>query len=474
MLIRHHSHLKPKNEPGSIMMSSVTQIEEAIQTVFEHAKILAREIGFVQRVYPGKFDGKSFAATLVLGQMQRGSVSFSDLAHFATHLGVKVTGQAIDERYGMPAALFLQEVLMLAFTQVVAADPVAIPLLKRFEAVIVEDSSTFSLPDELEALWQGCGGNQSGTRSAFKWQVRWDLLRGSITGQALQDGRVPDTRSALKGQPLLKKSVRVVDLGYFDCGQFRQEAEEGSYIFTRFKVGRVKLFDERGEPMDLLAWVRLHASQEPAQCWVQVSATHQLKARLMVVPVPEEVAIKRQADLRRKAQKHSRPVNEELLELAHWTIVITTIPEEDLSISEAMILLRLRWQIELLFKLFKKEGQVAISRSQKPWHRLTDLYAKLLGMLIVHWQMIVGCWHIENRSMVKASQAIRSQIVLLAKALGGKLDLHWVLCEITEGLEGCHMTRRKKRPSSFQLLMTCSSSPSGSQPISPGGPPCLA
>jgi hypothetical protein len=474
MLIWHDINLQTNYEPGSMLMSSVTQIEEAIQTVFGAANDLARRTGFVQRVYPGKFDGKSFAATLVLGQIQPGEVSLSQLAHFATHLGVKVTGQGIDERYSQQAAMFLHELLMVSFTQVVAADPVALPLLERFAAVIVEDSSTFSLPDELEEVWRGCGGNRSGTRSAFKWQVRWDLLTGSLRGQALQDGRVPDTRSALGAQPLLKKSVRIVDLGYFDCGQFRKNTTEGSYLFTRFKVSNVKLFDEHGEPLDLLDWVKAHARSAPAQAHVQVSATHRLAARLIAVPVPESVAIKRQADLRRKAQKHSRAVNEELLELAHWTIVITTIPEELLSVSEAMIVLRLRWQIELLFKLFKKEGQVTLSRSQKPWHRLCDLYAKLLGLLMVHWHVIVGCWHIPNRSMVKASQAIRSQIVLLAKALGGKLDLHWVLCEMIEGLEGCRMTKRKKRPSSFQLLMTCSSGKAGSKSASLGGTGCLA
>jgi hypothetical protein len=145
-------------------------------------------------------------------------------------------------------------------------------------------------------------------------------------------------------------------LGYFDCGQFQQDIQEGGHLFTRLKVGSVKLFDERGEPLDVLTWVQAHASREPAQAWVQVSATHRVRARLIAIPVSEEMAIKRRADLRRRAQKHSRPVNEHLLELAHWTLVSTTIPQGELSIREALILLRLHWQIELLFKLFKKEG----------------------------------------------------------------------------------------------------------------------
>lgn len=454
-------------------MSSVTQIEAAIQTVFEEANVLAREIGVVQRVYPGKFDGKKLAGTLILGQMQRGSISLSDLASFATHLGATVSSQAIDQRYGMPVALWLHELLLTTFSQVVAADPVAVPLLERFSEVIVEDSSTFSLPDELETLWQGCGGNESGTRSAFKWQVRWDLLTGSLSGQDVSDGRVPDTQLAKGESPLEKGSVRIVDLGYFDGGQFQQDIKEGGHLFTRLKVGSVKLFDEDGEPLDVLAWVQAHASEKPAQAWVQVSATHRLPMRLIAIPVPEEVAIKRQAALRRRAQKHSRPVNQRLLDLAQWTLLLTTIPQEMVSIREALILLRLRWQIELLFKLVKKEGEVLLSRSEKPWHRLCDLYAKLIGMLIVHWHVIVGCWQIASRSMVKASGAIRSRIVLLARALGGKQDLHEAICDLLEGLEGCRMSKRKKHPSSFQLLMSCS--PSEDDPLffALGGSDCF-
>ncbi len=79
-------------------MSNVTQIEEAIKNVFGAADQLARVTGFVQRVQPGKFTGKSFAATQVLGLLQPGEVSMSALSHFATHLRVQVSGQAIDQR----------------------------------------------------------------------------------------------------------------------------------------------------------------------------------------------------------------------------------------------------------------------------------------------------------------------------------------------------------------------------------------
>ena len=195
---------------------------------------------------------------------------------------------------------------------------------------------------------------------------------------------------------------------------------------------------------------------------MQVGATRRLPARLIAIPVPEEVAIKRQCAQRRKAQKHSRKVNPRLLELAQWTLLLTNIPKEELSIAEALVLLRLRWQIELLFKLWKQYAQADTSRSEQPWHMLCDFYAKLLGMLLVHWLKIVGCWQVPSRSMVKAAKAICSQLVLLAKALGGTLDLYWVIQQIIEDLPMCRMNPPRKHPNAYQLLLEAPSSSPGS------------
>jgi hypothetical protein len=433
-------------------MSTVTQLEVAIQNIFGQADRLARETGFVQRAHVGKVSGRSFVATQALGLQVPGGGSLSDLAYFATHVGVHITPQGLDQRFTEKTAAFLQEVLNVAFTQVVAADPVAIPLLQRFSEVIVEDSSTFSLPDALQAEWKGCGGTTAGTLAAFKIQVRWDLLTGSLKGLALQDGKTPDSRSPFKGQRRCPCSVRDADLGYFDTAVFAQEDEAGEYYLSRYKPGNLKLYDEAGTELDLVSFLRTHAGQASYECWVQVGASRRLRTRLIAIPVPEDVAIKRQRAYKRRAQKHSRPLNARLVDLTQWTLLLTNIPIELLSIAEALILLRLRWQIELLFKLWKQYGQADTSRSEQPWHMLCDYYAKLLGLLLVHWLLIVGCWQIPSRSMVKAAKAIRSQVVLLAKALGGTLDLHWVLQEIIADLPMCRMNPRHGHPNTYQYL----------------------
>ena len=59
-------------------MSTVSQIEVAIQNIFAVADHLARTTGFVQRVQPGKLTGKSFAATQVLGLLVPEGGAMSD------------------------------------------------------------------------------------------------------------------------------------------------------------------------------------------------------------------------------------------------------------------------------------------------------------------------------------------------------------------------------------------------------------
>src|SRR5215469_18456448 len=145
----------------SRMMNSVTHLGKAIQSVLQgHANRAGVSTGVIKRVR--EFTGAKFAQTMILGQMQEGQIALSDLASFARQVGVNVSAQAIDKRFTKKTAIFFAELLNATFTQVVVADPVAIPLLKRFSEVIVEDSTTQSLPDELEEVWQGCGNATDG------------------------------------------------------------------------------------------------------------------------------------------------------------------------------------------------------------------------------------------------------------------------------------------------------------------------
>jgi len=435
-----HEHLLP-------------QVEQAMVRLLETcAEPLARATGFIQRQGP-KITGANFAQTLILGFLHDPQASLEALAQFGAEVGLDITAQGLDQRLTERAAGFLQALFEVALAQVVVADPVAIPLLSRFAAVNLEDSSVVGLPDELAHLFGGCGGHHGGKghQSAFKLQVRLEMLRGQLTCAPLQDGRAADTKTPLRAVSSPARSLHIRDRGFVDVKRWQAEAEAGQYVLSYYK-SQGHLFDEQGQPLDLL-W---HLAQREAcgEMAVLVGEDERLPMRLLFERVPAEVARERRRRLRREAQTSGRAYSHVLDLLAGWTIVLSTAPADVLSLSEAVVLLRLRWQIELLFKLWKQHGVLDEWRSQKPWRILCEVYAKLIGLLIQHWLLIVSCWHEPHRSLVKAAKAVRSHAILLAAALAGALDLRVALQRTQRAIQaGSRLNSRRDAPNTSQLLL---------------------
>lgn len=95
-------------------------------------------------------------------------------------------------------------------------------LLKRFTAVIIEDSSRISLPNELAEVWRGCGGSPGSSQATLKLFVRWNVLSGELPGPLLTDGRQADAKSPYKEQEVPAGGLYLGDQGFFEQGRLRQ------------------------------------------------------------------------------------------------------------------------------------------------------------------------------------------------------------------------------------------------------------
>jgi len=146
-------------------------------------------------------------------------------------------------------------------------------------------------------------------------------------------------------------------------------------------------------------------------------------------------------------------VSQETLRLADWTILLTDVPSKRLRFEEALVLLRERWQMELLYKLWKSDGLLDEWRTSNPWRILCEVYAKLIALLIQHWLIVLFAWHDPQRSLVKLAQVVRDTAWLLMDALAGHRRVSEALELIGRRMRsGCQMNRRRKRPNSAQLL----------------------
>ena len=435
-------------------MSSVTYVAEAMQTVLSDvADQAAYRTGFVQRESP--LGGAEFVQTLVFTWLANPEASLSELTQTAATLGVDISNQGLDQRFTPAAAHCVQAVLQQAVAQVVQAEPATVPLLQRFTALYLRDSSQLQLPGELAAVWHGNSACHvpEAESAALKIQVRLDELSGQLEGPFLQDGRAGDRTSPTQTAPVHPGSLSLADLGYFDLAQLRAVGDQQAFWLTRWRAGTC-LYDAAGQRLDLVRWLQQQRRDriEDAVC---VGAQQRLPARLLAVRVPPEVVAQRRRQLKEAARKHGTAVNPERWALASWTLLLTNVPAEKLSLSEVLVVARVRWQIELLFKLWKAQGQVDTSRSGQPWRILCEVYAKLLIVVIQHWILLTAVWANPRRSLVKAAQTIRHHALHLAsRFVEGPEGLVCALQVVQACLRtGCRIDKRRQHPSAFQLWL---------------------
>ena len=430
-------------------MTTIPQLATILQTVLGPvADAVAKGSGFMQR--HSKLTGSKFTQTLVLGHLEDGEATLTDLTSTAQALGVDITPQGLDQRFTKSAAAMMKGVLDYAVQQVIASDPAALPLLQRFTSVCLIDSSTIALPEVLAAVWAGCGNQTDQAGAALKIHLRLDMLTGALTGPAITSGRTHDRSSTVAAAPLPSGALRLADVGYFSLAAMQAMSGDQVYWLSRIQANTA-VFDSTGQRQVLSRF--LDAQADTADLGVTVGVHERVPCRLIAQRVPDEVAEQRRRRIREEGKRRGQRVSEERLRLAAWTIYITNVPASLLSVAEALVLGRMRWQIELLIKLWKSHGHIDESRSEKPWHILCDVYAKLLAMLIQHWLVLVTVWRYVDRSLSKAAKMIQKHVRDLETHFTDESELTEALITLTRCLsKSCRMNKSHKDPRTFQLL----------------------
>jgi len=432
-------------------MDTIPQVAHAMHTVLTTTADLAgRQTGFVQR--ESKVSGSIFTQTLVFGLLSHPKASLGNLTQTTAALGVDLTTEGLNNRFTPSAALCLEQVLTAALRTVITTDPVAIPLLQRFNGVYLQDSTTIVLPSSLREVWSGCGGSTDDHgAAALKVQLQLDLAGGRLHGQ-LQEGRDSDRNSTLDSA-LPAGAVRIADLGYWDLERLAELGRRGVYWLSRGHATTALQTDD-GRWWELRALLEANADAATLELPIHLGKSARVPARLLAVRVPQEVADQRRRRLRASARAKGETVSALRLALAAWTVFVTNIPAEQLTLDEAIVLGRARWQIELIFKLWKSQGQVDELRDVKKWRVLCELYAKLLGQIVQHWLVLVSCWQDAARSLSKAAQTIQLQVMGLAKAMGKRARLVEEITSLARCIAaGCRIDRRKKHPNTYQRLL---------------------
>jgi hypothetical protein len=438
-------------------MTSLTDLAGTMQALLTtEADELARQCGFVKR--RRKVTGANFAQVVVFTAMADPHPTQDRLRITAAAVGLDASRQALDKRFNARAAEFLRELLRRAVAEMIAS-PVAIPLLQRFTAVEVLDSSTVALPDELAEVHRGGGsGTTTCPKAAVKLTVGLELKCGRLRGPELSDGRAADLSAASAAAAPPPGGLQLADLNYFSLTKFADWQACGAYWMSRLKSG-TQVFRARGPKIDLVSYLKA-AGQADVDIDVELGSARRLPCRLIARRVPAAVAAQRRQRLLEKCKKRGNRPGALSLALCDWTILVTDVPRALLSVEEAIALARMRWQIELLFKLWKSRGGIDEFRSSRPIAALCEMYGKLLAQVVQHWVIVVGAWSRKDHSMTKAADVVATLAMSMAAAIHCLQRLRGVLSHARQIMQiTARMEKHGKFPNAHDVILCLDEGP---------------
>lgn len=409
-------------------MKTITQWPDVVQALLtKRADELALETGFVRRVRV--VTGSVFVQALIFGWLQDAQATRRQLHQVLVSTGTRISCQGLDARFTAAAVAFLRAMVVEASQQVFAAEENLLPALHRFNGVYLTDGSRLEL---------ALGG--------VKVVARLELQRGG-----LQVGLEPlarhDRAGAVMRIPLPAGALHVADLGFFDLAWFEDCLQRGVDFLTRLKA-HIQVYDLTGQRLDLTQM--LAGRREPVVLRVLVGA-RQVPMTLLAERVNADCARKRREQLHSAARRKQRPVSQERLALAGWTIYVTSCA--DLNLAQAHALYRARWQIERLFKRWKSLAKLTRSTSHNPLRQACECYAKLLVVLLAHWLTQTTVWTNPRLSLDKAFLAFQHFAPLLHIALTQFSPLlPWLQTQLHHFTSTLTLSRKTACPSTFDLL----------------------
>ena len=431
-------------------MDIIAKVGGALQQVFGEIAVLASQAsGVIQR--QRKFDAHSLLKTFVLGFLQNPKAGDEELAQMAAQCGADVTPQAIEQRHTPALVMFLESVFRESVKLVIRSDRALAPILRRFASVVLLDSSTFTLPDEMQKQFRGCGGSYGSGAAAMKLQTEFDVRSGALFHVQIEAGRSPDGATSRQQARRGEGSLRISDLGYFNVAVFAAMAAAKEYFLSRLQFGTAVLTPD-GQSVELLSWLAKQPGSFVDQP-ILLGKEQRLLCRLIAWRLPAAQANERRRKLRLETmRKRGQEPSVERLAWCDWTILVTNVPMNMLTPPEVVVLYRARWQIELLFKRWKSQDLAAVLSGATPVRQMVRVWSRLIGAVIQHWLLLASAWGDPTKSWSKVCEAIRPFVGRIAAGLPRWPELKRALTDLCQAVVKTCRRNQRTKPGTFELL----------------------
>lgn len=313
-------------------------------------------------------------------------VTLSTFVFQLTLLGIKISRQALHKHFNEDCVNFLKSLLEKTLEKLVLESCFTQPaLFQKFNHVFIGDCTSVPLSSYFAEKYPGCGGSDGKTgKAGLKWFLRMDAASGEIETLKYDSARTSDHKFINEAPPLPDGSLELLDMGFYTFDRLRKLSITNRFFITR--VQTLTIIWVNGRKMTLPEFF-LNKGKKNIDILCEVGQSR-LPVRLVAKPAPKDVVRKRLLRLAIGGVKRNRTVSERQKSCAYWTFYITNIPQTRCSIDEIFILYGVRWQIELVFKLWKSEAWFGKSGAKTTCRSLCEQLLQMIHILISHWLVI--------------------------------------------------------------------------------------
>jgi hypothetical protein len=340
-------------------------------------------------------------------------------------------------------------------------------MIKRINRILIKDSVCFQISESLAEHYPGSGGN--GSKAAVRIQFEYDLLTGIINDLSINAFNDQDSGDSIATIELIQQGDLIIrDLAYMNMQTLPMIMANLAYFLCRLG-SQTNVSEMREGELSLICFKKLlkymkKRNLDMIEKNVFVGAKEKIPVRLIVHALPNKEVEKRLRKARANNKKKGRgDLSKEYIARAHLNLFITNTDSRQVPTDKVWFLYRLRWQIELMFKIWKSICEIdevkKVNKYRLECHIISKLIFIVLGWQII-WKVAKNLFANEEKalSFFKAFKTLyrsihtdlRNIFVLKKESLEIYIEKFYHISRTNHLLE-----KRKDEPTSMDILQSC-------------------
>lgn len=377
---------------------------------------------------------------------------------------VDISKQGIDQRFNESALKYIQSLLSKVLSTQVS-QYIENGWLSLFSRVNIKDSSKFDLPPRVKYKLPGFGGSASKAGACIQYE--FEIKSGHVNDLTISPANSPDSKNALATMgAVMKGDLTIRDLGYFVLKYFIAAKTAGAFFISRLHA-KINVYLMKGNDFEELDFGKLYQVMkknhiDKLEKEVYIGKDEKLPVRLIIELMPDEVFNTRMLKINKYNKKKGYKTSKNFSNRARFNLFISNIPLKMIDGEAIAKIYKIRWQIELVFKIWKSIFGLDNITSMKYERLMCILNARLL-LVFVNWETFMIQRGLLFRktgkllSIIKCFNTLKDNSTQLRHLLanGGKGIKKW-LRWVAEIFESKHWLEKKKNKLGFEEILCLS------------------